>query len=183
MTRLSRLKEVLEETESVKEIGENAGTKIYSVADDRTIAKSELIEKRLGVEPVDLGERKTRNNGWAYARSRRTHLASEPDKLYANRFREAKHGDIDVIEIVTDYRAITEQASGEIYKELIVVYVIGRKSQGRGSRLEVLEKKTITAKEFVNEFINELDEDGMKKVAVAIAVDASADLGKKKLAL
>ena len=68
-------------------------------------------------------------------------------------------------EVVTDYRACKEQASGRVYTTTIHVYQIGAKKDSKGNAdLFLIGQRNISDTDFVNEFKGKLNKESMVKI-------------------
>ena len=155
------------------------GSPVYDFHGAVNAAKKILIEEKLGFKDVDRGERELKNGGTQYRKSRRRAVAVNPESFTLNRYRKMtdENGKV-TYEVVTDYRAIKEQKTGQIYKNALTAYVIGK--QGKG--LTVLDVKSIDDKEFVSEFRGALDVEDMKDVIRAIERHGVKEPARDKLA-
>lgn len=156
---------VLDDAKEVKPLGTLNGKKVLDFQDNNAIAKAEKADEKLNGKKPELGTRELRADGAGYKRTMTTHAAVDPEIMFANRYRVAGTGDKKKYEVVKDYRAITEQASGNIYTHILTAYVVG----GKTPNLVIEGIKTITADEFVAEFTDDLDEKSMIMVDAAIA--------------
>jgi len=157
---------VLSEASEVKSIGNLNGKEVLSFQDNNAKMKAETLDKGVNGKPPELGKREMKADGTGYKRTMTSHVAVDPNTLYENRYRIVGEGKDKKYEVVVDYRAIGEQANGNIYSHILTAYVVGKK----GSGLAVEKTKTITAEEFTSEFIEKLDMESMTKVATAIAI-------------
>ena len=156
---------VLNEADKVKAVGKLNGKEVLSFQDNNAKMKAEVLDKGVNGKPLELGKRELKADGTGYKRTMTTHAAVDPSTLYENRFRVVKAGKEKKYEVVVDYRAIGEQANGNIYSHILTAYVIGKKDDA----LVVEKTKTITSDEFVSGFVEKLDIESMTKVAMAIA--------------
>lgn len=165
MSGMSMMRDILNEADGVKPIAVIGGKKVYSFADANILNQADILEERAAGRQIDLGEREVRPDG-LYSRSHVKRAAMDPNVLFENRYRKsgnAKSG--TEYEIVTDYRAIKEQATGQVYTNNVVVYVVSKS----GDVASVKEIKTISAEEFINGFKRKLDYSSMIKVQGAIS--------------
>lgn len=165
MGSMGMMRDILNEADGVKPIAVAGGKKVYSFADANILNQADILEERAAGRQIDLGEREVRPDG-LYSRSHVKRAAIDPNVFFENRYRKsgnAKSG--TEYEVVTDYRAIKEQASGQVYTNNVAVYVIGKSGDGAS----VKEVKTISAEEFINGFKRKLDYSSMLKVQKAIA--------------
>ena len=171
------LKGLIEATEA-EPFAEVNGHKIYDFQGAVNVTNRKLAEEKIGMKDIDLGDREVKDGGLGFKRSRADAVAVNPELFTMNRYRKVTDADgKTTYEVVTDYRAITEQKTGLIYKNAIPVFVIGK--QGKG--LTVLGVKNITDTEFVDEFRGALDVDSMKDVLRAIERHGVKEPAKEKL--
>lgn len=150
----------LQEAQGVKPVANINGTDVYTFQDAKALTVAELMEIKVHGKKPDLGKRELNPDGQTYASSKRRHPAIDPDKFFLNRYRKTEFNGKPAYDIVTDYRAITEQNSGNVYTNNVVVRTIARK-QGK---LIIAETKQISDVEFVNEFKGTLDHDAMREI-------------------
>lgn len=151
----------LEQAENAEPIYTNGGTKIYSYEDYVALAEQGLRDH------VDLGGR-TLNADGSPARSKTPFAATNPERLYANRYRiktnklflvTAYKGDTEA------YRAISEQNSGRIHVAHLPAYVFAR---GKDNELVLERRAMVSQEEFVSAFTGSLSVDLMKQIAPLI---------------
>ncbi|MGM0175698.1 hypothetical protein [Enterococcus sp. DIV0800] len=178
----TNLKEILNEAEETQPLLKLNGMPVYNFKDAQAMNKAILAEEKfLGHRPADVGERQLSPDGLTYARSKIDHAAINPETFFENRYRkvaipveeaaEGEKADVKIkykvkYEVVIDYRAIKEQSSGNIYTNHIEVLVIGQ-SRMKG-QLQVETIKTISPREFVEEFVGKLDQKAMLKITTAV---------------
>lgn len=174
--KMSRMKELLSEAEDAKAIATIDGK---DVMDFQSIQKVNRAELAIG-EDEDLGDRNVNPDGLTYASSKVKRTAIDPDVYFANRYKRIveteeipgkKELDPPTVlekikyQVVTDYRAIQEQASGALYKANIVAYVVEKNTKGQ---LEITGQELVSEFDFVNNFGRKLKNEDMKKIASAI---------------
>lgn len=169
---MAGMKEFLERAEKVQPYDEVDGEKIVSFSDFQALGVQDQIEGR------DLGVRKMNPDG-TVASSRHPFVAVNPDKAYANRYVMSGK----TLKIVTDYRAISEQAKGQIYATKLQVYEIVRNADTK--KLEVKTASTVTDKEFIEKFNRELDMQSYLQVKAAIMeyLTNTTEVGKDTLSI
>ncbi len=169
---MAGMKEFLERAEKVQPYDEVDGEKIVSFSDFQALGVQDQIEGR------DLGVRKMNPDG-TVASSRHPFVAVNPDKAYANRYVMSGK----TLKIVTDYRAISEQAKGQIYATKLQVYEIVRNADTK--KLEVKAVSTVTDKEFIEKFNRELDMQSYLQVKAAIMeyLTNTTEVGKDTLSI
>lgn len=181
MKELDLLKSTLEEAD-VEPIMIVDGRKIYTLDDGRKINTVNKTIEKLNGKSVSLEERPVTGGGTGYARSNKKVVQVNEQLFFMNRFRKVsrktatkvkdKNGKTNTIsknavayEFCTDYRAIKEQRTGDIYTTHVLVYVIGKNDD----KLVLLEQKTVKADEFINEFTEEAAPSVMLDIAKTIS--------------
>lgn len=141
--------DVLKEAENVKPIDTINGMKIVPFESVPALAQAAIVNDE------DLGGRTMNLNG-TVARSKCLFAAVNVDNLYINRYKVVK----GKLYVITDYRAIKDQASGRVYAKQIPAYVFVRKDGEM-----VLEKMDIVSDtEFVSDYTNKLSNEAMQKL-------------------
>ena len=172
------LKSILSENE-VTPLGSLNGTPLYSFEDAQRINKIGLVKEKIQGKEVEFGERPMRPDGLGYLETKANAIAV-PTSFFENRYRkvEVKETIVDektkkekevvkdvYYEVVTDYRACKEQASGHVYTTTIPVYQIGAKKDSKGnSDLFLIGQRNISDTEFINEFKGKLNKESMVKI-------------------
>lgn len=172
------LKSILSENE-VTPLGSLNGTPLYSFEDAQRINKIGLVKEKIQGKEVEFGERPMRPDGLGYLETKANAIAV-PTSFFENRYRkvEAKETIVDektkkekevvkdvYYEVVTDYRACKEQASGRVYTTTIHVYQIGAKKDSKGNAdLFLIGQRNISDTEFINEFKGKLNKESMVKI-------------------
>ena len=172
------LKSILSENE-VTPLGSLNGTPLYSFEDAQRINKIGLVKEKIQGKEVEFGERPMRPDGLGYLETKANAIAV-PTSFFENRYRkvEVKETIVDektkkekevvkdvYYEVVTDYRACKEQASGRVYTTTIPVYQIGAKKYSKGNAdLFLIGQRNISDTEFINEFKGKLNKESMVKI-------------------
>lgn len=171
------LKSILSENE-VTPLGSLNGTPLYSFEDAQRINKIGLVKEKIQGKEVEFGERPMRPDGLGYLETKANAIAV-PTSFFENRYRKVeivktslnektKKGETvkDVYyEVVTDYRACKEQASGRVYTTTIHVYQIGAKKDSKGNAdLFLIGQRNISDADFINEFKGKLNKESMVKI-------------------
>lgn len=157
------LHEVLEKTKKVTPVAENNGIKVVTFEEQRDLAQAALIENTT-LDLVDY------NDDGTVRRTPTRFAAVNLDHYYINRYKKVR----DRLYIVTDYRAITEQANGVIYAKQIPAYVIKR---DENKQLQLEKMVTVSDDEFVADYTHTLNREAMKQVMplLAAGVGVQAD--------
>lgn len=156
------LQQIMQQAD-VEPIAHVNGRDVYTFNDAVKVNNKERAEEILEGK-VDFGNRQTREGGLCYTRTQSHSVAVNPENYYLNRYKKTKKGTSTIYEVVTDYRAIKEQATGRVYTNNIVVEIVENSKDG----LKYVGKKTISDSDFVNEFKNSLNQDAMQKIASVI---------------
>lgn len=144
------LKEVLAKTEKVEPIAELNGVKVVTFEEQRDLAQLDALQK------PDLGILHFNPDGSVAATPTRF-AAVNLEHYYINRYKKVKNE----LYVVTDYRAIKEQADGRVYLKQIPAFVIGRDSNGN---LQLSKMVTVSDTEFVSDFTHTLNNNAMKQI-------------------
>lgn len=171
------LKSILSENE-VTPLGSLNGTPLYSFEDAQRINKIGLVKEKLQGKEVEFGERPMRPDGLGYLETKSNAIAV-PTSFFENRYRKVeivktrlnektkKEETVKDVyyEVVTDYRACKEQASGRVYTTTIHVYQIGAKKDSKGNAdLFLIGQRNISDTDFINEFKGKLNKESMVKI-------------------
>lgn len=156
------------------------GQEVMDTNDAIKANKVILKQMKAGYETPDLGERKLQPNGIFYERTlTKGKVGVNLDAWFSNRYRrvvqqvqtgvnpktkEPIYKQHVQYEVVRDYLAIKQQATGRIHSELLVAFVIEQKNVGKGKKIVCKHTKMITDKEFVTEFTQELPRKDMLAV-------------------
>ena len=153
---MSRILETMQKAQEVQPIAEKDGVKVVTFEDAVALNDADMLEPKEGI--------KTRayNPDGTLARTNRTTTAMNVDLYFINRYKlKAKK-----LHVVTDYRAIKEQASGNCYLKQIPCYIFGRDDANN----LVLEKvTTVGDTEFISDYINTLEPGAMAQLLPLIA--------------
>lgn len=145
--------QLLEEVENAKPVIEVNGRPIYRENDAVALTEYEVDQQLTGREEIDISHRIVNSDG-SYARGNYKNVIM-PNGLFENRYRK----DGKFINVVTDFRAIQDQASGKIYTDNIVVHVIGR---GAGGRPVYKHSDVIDSKTFIKDYKRKLSDEAMQ---------------------
>lgn len=171
------LKSILSENE-VTPLGSLNGTPLYSFEDAQRINKIGLVKEKIQGKEVEFGERPMRPDGLGYLETKANAIAV-PTSFFENRYRKVeivktrlnektkKEETVKDVyyEVVTDYRACKEQASGRVYTTTIHVYQIGAKKDSKGNAdLFLIGQRNISDTDFINEFKGKLNKESMVKI-------------------
>jgi hypothetical protein len=171
------LKSILSENE-VTPLGSLNGTPLYSFEDAQRINKIGLVKEKIQGKEVEFGERPMRPDGLGYLETKASAIAV-PTSFFENRYRKVeivktslnektkKEETVKDVyyEVVTDYRACKEQASGRVYTTTIHVYQIGAKKDSKGNAdLFLIGQRNISDTDFINEFKGKLNKESMVKI-------------------
>lgn len=171
------LKSILSENE-VTPLGSLNGTPLYSFEDAQRINKIGLVKEKIQGKDVEFGERPMRPDGLGYLETKANAIAV-PTSFFENRYRKVeivktvanektkKEETVKDVyyEVVTDYRACKEQASGRVYTTTIPVYQIGAKKDSKGNAdLFLIGRRNISDTDFINEFKGKLNKESMVKI-------------------
>ena len=171
------LKSILSENE-VTPLGSLNGTPLYSFEDAQRINKIGLVKEKIQGKEVEFGERPMRPDGLGYLETKANAIAV-PTSFFENRYRKVeivktvanektkKEETVKDVyyEVVTDYRACKEQASGRVYTTTIHVYQIGAKKDSKGNAdLFLIGRRNISDTDFINEFKGKLNKESMVKI-------------------
>lgn len=171
------LKSILSENE-VTPLGSLNGTPLYSFEDAQRINKIGLVKEKIQGKEVEFGERPMRPDGLGYLETKANAIAV-PTSFFENRYRKVeivktvanektkKEETVKDVyyEVVTDYRACKEQASGRVYTTTIHVYQIGaKKGSKENADLFLIGQRNISDTDFINEFKGKLNKESMVKI-------------------
>lgn len=148
---MAGLKEIIEKTENIKPMGTINGKPVISIEEQRDMA---LLEHMTGQEKLDTVQF---NPDGTVACTPGGTLAINPDVYFINRCKKVK----DTLYVVTDYRAIQEQGSGNVYMKSIPAFVIKRDEKGS---LALDKVATISDTEFISDFDLILDREAMAQI-------------------
>ena len=161
--------EIIEKSKKVKPIGQRNGINIVSFEEQVAAAQADIMNR------TDMGIVKMNQDG-TVAQTPTRYAAVNMDSYYINRYKlvKGRGNGKDKMLIVTDYRAITEQASGRVYAKQIPAYLIGRNDAGE---LELEKTVTVSDAEFVAEFTHTLKREAMAEILplLTAGVDVTKD--------
>lgn len=150
------MQEIIRNAEKVKPVGmtEN-GAKIVSFEDQRSMSQLNIVEGG------DFGQM-TMNADGTVARPYAPYLAVNLDSFYINRYKKVGKK----LYIVTDYRAIKEQATGMVYAKTIPCYVVAR---GEDGKLFLEKVVNVSDTDFIADFTHTLKHEAMQEVLPVLA--------------
>ena len=172
-----KMMSVLSDAKSVEPIALAGDREVYTFADAVKIAEAQLMAEKVMGKTVDLGERQMNPDGATYASGQYKNVAVDPSTFFVNRYRKAGVGKKVTYEVVTDYRAIKEQATGTVYTNNVVVHVIGNGEDG----LTIEGRKTVSPEEFVKDFRGTLGIESMRKILMLINGQGVAEMTADEL--
>lgn len=157
------LKEAIEKTENIKPIAVENGVSIVSFEEQRDLAVLEAMTNP-GMGNLSL------NPDGTVARTPYRVAAVNPEHYFINRYKKVGKS----LQVVLDYRAITEQPSGAIYAKQLPAYVIARDAEGK---LYLSKVVNISDTEFIADFTHTLNREAMTQIMPLIAngVGVTAD--------
>lgn len=157
------MKETLDKASTVKPIANRNGSKIVSYEDATVLVQAQMMEEQYGAT-VDLGDREINPDG-TVGRSRSNILAINEDRRLANLYRVAgKQGGGKKLQVVIDYRAVTEHDTGQVYIARIPVYEFERVDK----ELKMVGMTTVSDEDFISKFTARLSNKAMYEVLAAI---------------
>lgn len=153
---MSKILETMQKAQEVQPIGEKDGVKVVTFEDAVALNDADMLEPKQGVRT------RAYNPDGTLARTSRMTTAMNVESYFINRFKlKAKK-----LNVVVDYRAIKEQATGACYLKQIPCYVFGRDEANN----LVLEKvTTVGDTEFISDYINTLEPGAMAQLLPLIA--------------
>ena len=147
------------------------GTRVVNFEDATYINTASVFE-----DTPDTGDIAMNADG-TIAKSKRNVLAINEEAMYANRFRTVKTSGVgsNLMQVVTDYRAITEQSTGNIYKKNIPAYEFKRegKEGDKSGALRLVRIVMVSDSEFVSEFTHKLSGKSMAEILPLINMGGS----------
>lgn len=153
--------ETLKRADEIKPLAEFNGIKIGTFEDCVTLTHADAIT---GDDELGIAGRVMNENGMP-ARSKTKYAAVNPSKMFANRARYITDEDgKEKMQVVVDYRAISEQETGKVYLKSVPMYQIARK----GKDLVVEKVSSIEDTVFMSEFTEILNQDAMLEVLTVI---------------
>lgn len=165
------MKEIIQsEKGKVKPIAMRDGIPVVDYQDAKTLSDLEMY-----APTPDTGDRQFNPDG-SLARTRSLYTAINPERRFNNRYRlKGKMGERR-LQIVVDYRALSEQSSGKIYAKNIPCYEIV-KEDGEYKLDKII---TVSDTEFISEFTDKLSVELMKQIAPLID-EGGADISETKV--
>ena len=156
--------EIIESAKKVKPYAVKNGKKIVSFADATALADKE------GIEPTPKTGMRTYNHDGTLAKTRKRTSAINPANYFANRYKATSKK----MKVVVDWRAIQEQARGDIYIKHIPAYVFERvkpEDAEKGDKGELLCTgiEMISEAEFISGYTDTLNVEAMMQIAPLIA--------------
>lgn len=155
--------EIINKANKVKPIATQNGIPVVSFEDQMNLAQADLFEGTVG-----LGIREMNADG-TFARSRATNVAVRPNAYFLNRYKVAR----GKLYVVTDYRAITEQATNAIYRKQIPAFQFARDKETNELVFEKVVQ--ISDAEFVADYTNTLDREAMEEI-LPLIMDVGSDI-------
>lgn len=107
---METMKEILNEADSASVLMIVNGREVYTFDDAQKLNKAELMEQKATGKQPEIADRLINPDGLTYAASNIKRTAIDPNTFFENRYRKTG-GKAPKYEVVTDYRAIKEQAS------------------------------------------------------------------------
>lgn len=161
----SMILETLTRAAEIKPIAEVNGVKVVSFEDAAVLANAE------GYEPTPDTGLRTFNPDGTLARTRKLTSAINPDVYFDNRYKlKGKLGkEMWIVSAFTPsgYRAITEQARGQIFLKNIPCHVLVRDETTKELKVDRVEN--VSDAEFVSDFTNKLSNELMARVQKVIS--------------
>lgn len=150
------VQEILDAAKRVEPIAEKDGKKIVTFEDAVALANME------GLEPTPKTGMRTYNPDGSLAGIRTRTAAINPANYFANRYYMTQKR----LKVIVDWRAIHEQASGQIYMKNLPAYVFMRDDKGE---LFIEKIETVSDAEFIAKYTDSLNDEAMKQIAPLIA--------------
>lgn len=150
LKKMTELRDLIDRAEDIKPITETNGIRIVSFGEQRDAATIDAMNNT-GLDTVQY------NQDGTVARTPVKYAAVNPDSYFINRYKKVKES----IYVITDYRAIREQADGNIYLKGLPAYVIKRNEE---KKLYLEKVVTVSDTEFVSDFTHILDRGAMAEI-------------------
>lgn len=147
---MSELREMMDKVEKIKPVASVNGVGVVSFEEQRDAALLDKMENR-GLDTVQY------NPDGTVARTPVRFAAVNLDNYYINRYKRVK----DSYYIVTDYRAIQDQATGSVYLKTLPAYVIKR---DENKKLVLDRVVNVSDVEFVSDFTHSLNREAMAQI-------------------
>lgn len=174
----SKMREILDRAEQVEPIAEHDGVKVVSPEDAVALKEEQMLAMQNG-EEVDLGDFEINPDG-TIASTRTSILAINEDRRLMNKFR-VKGRNKNLLQVVTDYRAVKDHGTGKVYLANVPVYEFEREDKdGKKGKLVLTAQTTVPDKIFLSEFQDSLDNEAMKEVLAAITTNKE-DVSKREM--
>lgn len=154
---MSILEELTKAQKKAKPYAIVAGKEVYSYEAMQNKVQAEQAEEKITGKKIDLGEMRPSADGWGYTDIGNSYATLPPEVMFINRYKKED----DTYYVVTDYRAIQEQKSGQIYATHILALVL---TNDKKEGLQFVEYKNIPSSEFVNDYTRELSYNAMAQV-------------------
>lgn len=168
MSGISKVEELIEKKKAIKPLYGNT----YEIQDGQTLNELEIMipETELGVP--------TFNEDGSLARTPKKYLVVNSNYLYDNRYRKV---DDKTIEVCTDNQMIKKQGTGELQfvTNSVLVYKIGREDKRK--KLQLLEVKTVSVKEFEKEFTHKFKDKVMRDSILPIIENVGEEITEDDL--
>lgn len=180
------LMDILKEATTAEPIAMVNGKKVYDFQNAQKLNKADLVEEKALGKKLELGDRSVGENGLSYTSSNVSRAAIDPNTYFENRYRKIEQKPATgkpkstKYEVVVDYRAIKEQASGRVYTDNVITFVIAKNEAGE---LVAETTNTISADEFVRDFKKKLSFESMARIIGAINKLENMDMPADELEL
>lgn len=163
------------------------GIPVYTADEYNKAMAERRMEKAVAEangKKVSSSKIKLNKNGTVAATKVRPMLMND-EMFYSNRIRFVD-SEIDGVkkrrlELVDDYHACKDQASGNVYTNNILVKVIEHTKKGKEDIYTLVEQKHIGVQEFINEFKELLSVDDMQTIVGNLVVPEVTQAKKSKL--
>lgn len=163
--------ELLEKAKKIQPLAVKDGVKIVSFEDGLILSEVDILDNA-----VDMGERKMNPDG-SIACSKKNYACINYETLFNNRYRKIKG---KKIQVVTDYRAIKNLKTGQIYTTGITAYEISR---NENEELQLDRITTVSDTEFVSDFTHKLDKKSMVEILSLIDQGKQDDITEDTLSI
>lgn len=165
----NQLLEVLTEAADVKPILDMNGKKLYTF--DGSVKKSaaDMLNKKAGFAEAELGHRELGPSQDNYRRINKKHAAVDPSALFNNRYKKetgSKAGGkpTAIYTIVTDYKALQFQQTGQVHDNIVGYQVKVSKDEKGVLTSELVRLVQVSGQEFVNDFTRKLSPRDMQAI-------------------
>lgn len=160
------LMQAIQDAEKVKPFAELNGKPVVTFEGyNDLVSRDHYMKSVPGIVPVD-------DRGLPTA-SLTPYVAMNPEVMFMNRYRVVKDKGRQVLQVVTDRRAIDEQSRGQVYKSHLPAVCLVREEDDLKYEKTIL----ISDKEFLAEFTHHLDYEAMSIIAPLLVsgADPTAD--------